>query len=68
METITEIPTRELLAYYMLILEKVSFSQELFSRQCDKATRDLAPHHIKILYEWVRDNYPEMKNCICCNR
>lgn len=68
METITEIPTRELLAYYMLILEKVSFSQELFSRQYDKATRDLSPHHIEILYKWVRDNYPEMKNCICCNR
>ena len=68
MEPITGIPARDLLASYMLILEKVSFSQELFSRQCDKATRDLAPHHIKILYEWIRDNYPEMKNCICSNR
>jgi len=42
-----------MLAYSKLILEKVSFSKELFEREYKKALRNLPASEALILREWL---------------
>ena len=41
------------LEYYKLILEKVSFSQELFAKEYRKARRSLSSDEVKKLEGWL---------------
>ncbi|MEM6840769.1 MAG: hypothetical protein AAF632_00970 [Bacteroidota bacterium] len=43
-----------MLAYTKLILEKVSFSRELYDREYRKALTRLSPHEAQTLQQWNR--------------
>jgi hypothetical protein len=51
------------LDYYKLILDKVSFDQNLFYKEYRKAVRNLQPHEITELDNWLSTkNFP---NGVC---
>ncbi len=53
--------------YTKSILERVSFAPDLFVKELKKAVRDLLPHEMEHLRNWL--NYytkerPELKQCL----
>ena len=45
-----------LLDYYKMILSKVSFDVDLFSKEYQKAVRTLQPNEVVDLNAWLRSN------------
>lgn len=43
----------QMLIYYQIILEKVSFSAELFSSELEKAMKDLPSPQQELLLLWI---------------
>lgn len=50
----------DMLSYYQMILEKVSFSSELFLIELDKALRDLPYIEKEALKRWASLHYEEL--------
>ncbi|HEY4618124.1 MAG TPA: hypothetical protein VIH09_08015 [Flavobacterium sp.] len=48
-------------------LERVSFNPDLFSKELNKAIRNLLPYEMEHLKNWLKfytDNKPELKKCV----
>ena len=56
-----------MLAYFKLILQKVSFDPLLFEKELKKAVKHLHPDEIKELVSWAQMNFGEQISEIISN-
>ena len=58
---------RAMFEYTKTVLQKVSFSSDLFCKELEKALQRLLPHEINELSIWLRQytsNKPELYSCM----
>lgn len=58
---------RVMFEYTKTVLQKVSFSNDLFCKELEKALKRLLPHEIKELAIWLRQyvqNKPELQSSL----
>jgi len=58
---------RAMFEYTKTVLQKVSFSSDLFCKELEKALQRLLPHEINELTIWLRQytsNKPELYSCM----
>jgi hypothetical protein len=46
---------RSFLDYYKLVLDKVSFDQQLFRKELAKAIKTIESHEIEDLFQWLNE-------------
>ncbi|WP_111707442.1 hypothetical protein [Lutibacter citreus] len=58
---------RAMFEYTKTVLEKVSFSLDLFKKELEKAFERLLPYEVKELYFWLQEftqSKPELQKCL----
>ena len=55
--TSTSGPCSQMLLYYQMILEKVSFSVDLFGAELRKALKELTGREAEIFISWARSRF-----------
>ena len=58
---------RNVYAYTIKILKKVSFNADLFNKELEKASKKLLPHEFKELMIWVKlyvQNKPNLQGLV----
>ena len=58
---------RAMYEYTKTVLQKVSFSNDLFCKELEKAMSRLLPHEISELVIWLRQytrNRPDLQSCL----
>jgi hypothetical protein len=58
---------RAMFEYTKEVLQKVSFSKDLFKKELEKAINRLLPYELKELYLWLKEftsNKPNLQACL----